>query len=561
MSSSSALNSLLSSSTASSSSSIDLSSLLTAATGSTSSGIDVSAAVAAAIYAAQAPERQWQAQQATIKSQIVALTSVQSATSALSADLDDLNNLTGSLASRSVTSSSPSQLSGTAVAGAAAGTHLITVNSLATSASWYSPSVASASAGIGSSTFVITKSDGTQTSFALGTGGLTSLTGLASAINGDSLGITANVINDANGSRLALVGNSSGSAANFTVQDGAATASSWSSASLASASTPLLASSFQVSSGVTNATITVQAGETLAQVASSINNAGPTLKASVVTDATGSHLAIAGKTGNVTVSSDPALTMTQASKGANASLTVDGVPVSSSTNTVTGAIPGLTLNLLGATSGTQTTLTVAANSDQIQSTLSQFVTDYNSAISLVNSQFMYNSGTQTQGTLGGDSVVRSLQGMLLSVAGYQASSSGTSSGTTLATLGSLGINMNDDGTLSLDSSKLSQVVQSNPSGLETFFQGTALNGFAASVQKQLKTFSDTAIGSLASEIGNLNSQYSSLQTNVNDYESGYIASQRTVLTAMYSKAEIALQELPATMKQLQAQLGSGSGNA
>ena len=64
MSSTSALNSLLSSSSSSSASPLNLSSLLTAATGASSTGIDVSSAVEAAVYAAQAPERQWQAEQA-----------------------------------------------------------------------------------------------------------------------------------------------------------------------------------------------------------------------------------------------------------------------------------------------------------------------------------------------------------------------------------------------------------------------------------------------------------------------------------------------------------------
>ena len=69
MSSTSALNSLLSSTSTSNTSGIDISSLLEAATGASSAGIDVTAAVNAAVTAAQAPEQAWQAQQATIQSQ------------------------------------------------------------------------------------------------------------------------------------------------------------------------------------------------------------------------------------------------------------------------------------------------------------------------------------------------------------------------------------------------------------------------------------------------------------------------------------------------------------
>jgi flagellar capping protein FliD len=78
----------------------------------------------------------------------------------------------------------------------------------------------------------------------------------------------------------------------------------------------------------------------------------------------------------------------------------------------------------------------------------------------------------------------------------------------------------------------------------------------------LSSYNNANSGSIAGEIANLNQQYTSLGTEVTDYESGYVASQRTLLTAMYSKAEIALQQLPTQLKQIQAELGNNgsSGN-
>ena len=118
--------------------------------------------------------------------------------------------------------------------------------------------------------------------------------------------------------------------------------------------------------------------------------------------------------------------------------------------------------------------------------------------------------------------------------------------------------MGNDGTLTLDSAKLASTIAANPSGIQNFFQGTALNGFAHATQTSLKPFTAPGSGTLAVDLKSLNAEYTDLQTHVNDYESGYIASQRTVLTAMYSKAEIALQQLPATLKDLQAQLGGST---
>ena len=120
--------------------------------------------------------------------------------------------------------------------------------------------------------------------------------------------------------------------------------------------------------------------------------------------------------------------------------------------------------------------------------------------------------------------------------------------------------MQDDGTLQLDSTKLNQVVASNPSSVQNFFQGTSSNGFANSMETQLNAFSQASSGTLSVDISNLTQQYNDLQSDVNNFESGYIASQKILLTTMYSNAEIALQSLPTTLKQIQAELNNNSGN-
>src|ERR1700758_2124881 len=97
--------SILSSATSSTDSAVNISSILAATTGATTPGIDVTAAVNAAIYAARAPERGWQADQATLTSQTNALTAIQTATQAVQNDMQALNSLTGPLAARSVASS------------------------------------------------------------------------------------------------------------------------------------------------------------------------------------------------------------------------------------------------------------------------------------------------------------------------------------------------------------------------------------------------------------------------------------------------------------------------
>ena len=95
----------------------------------------------------------------------------------------------------------------------------------------------------------------------------------------------------------------------------------------------------------------------------------------------------------------------------------------------------------------------------------------------MNAQFTDNGSGE--GVLAGDSVVRSLQSTLESAVDYMYTpSSGT---TTVPTLTSLGISMNKDGTLTVDSGALTSALQNNFGDVQNFFQGPALNGFANSI--------------------------------------------------------------------------------
>lgn len=449
------------------SSSIDLSSLLQAMTGASTPGIDVNSAVSSALYALEAPQRQWQAQQQTLQTQTTALNSVENDVSSLATALSALQDPLGGLAAMAVTSSQPSLVSASATDGTAAGSHVVVVNNLATTASWYSTYAASSSATLAAGSFSIQTSTGSAT-VTIGSG-VNTLDQVASYINQQNIGVTASVVNDAQGSRLAIVSNGSGSADDFTV--------------------------------------------------------------------TGTGLSF-----------------TQAVKGANASLTVDGIPISSASNTVTGAVNGLTLNLLGAAPQTQVNLSIAADSSQVSQAISNFVSAYNTAIGDVNTQFTYNAANKSSGPLASDSTMTMLQNDLLSAVSYQASGSGA-----FSTLGALGISMNDDGTLTLDSSTLNNAIQNNFSNVQNFFQGASSNGFAKLLNDQMSALTDPVSGAFTVDLNSISSTNTDLQNQINDFQT-YINAQQTYLTNEYSQAEILLQELPTQEAQIQAELGNSSGS-
>ena len=219
-------------------------------------------------------------------------------------------------------------------------------------------------------------------------------------------------------------------------------------------------------------------------------------------------------------------------------------------------IPGVTLSLQSADPGVQVTLGVTPDTSQVQSALQQFVNDYNTVVSDMNAQFTF-SGT-SEGVLATDSTVRDLQSDVLSALDYTYTpASGT---TTVPNLTSLGISVDNNGQLSLDSSTLQSVLQSNYSDVQSFFQGASLNGFANSFDQQLTSFISPADGAFTVDLQSLNTQYTDMQTNISDFKTNYIAPLQTQLQSEYSQAEIALQQLPNEMKEIQEELGENSSS-
>lgn len=470
MSSLSALNSLLDPSSA-----INLSAILEAATGSSSPGIDVNSAVSAAVTAAEAPEQNWEAQQTTLQNQATALTQLQSSSTNLDNDMQSLNSLTGPLSATIASSSNSTIVTGTSGSGSAIGNDVVVVNNLATTASWSSNTLANETTDLPPETFVITTASGASATITTGNG-IDTLDDLTKAINGENLGVTASVINDASGSRLAITSNTSGSAANFTV-----------------------------------------------------------------------------------TSSDSSFGFTQAEAGTNASLTVNGISVTSASNTVTGAIPGLTLNLLSASPGTAVTLSVAPDTSQASTAINQFVSDYNTLIGQLNTQFT-DTGSG-EGVLASDPSVRNLQSELLQALDYTAIPSSGDTSTTVSNLSSIGISVNSDGTLSVNSSTLNSALQNNYSDVQNFFQGSSLNGFANSLDQQLTSFISPSDGAFTVDLQSLTSENTTLQDDINNFQTNIIAPLQTQLQSEFSKAEIALQQLPNEIKDVDAELGENNSSS
>ena len=168
----------------------------------------------------------------------------------------------------------------------------------------------------------------------------------------------------------------------------------------------------------------------------------------------------------------------------------------------------------------------------------------------INNQYALDPSSGNEGVLAGDSMLRSLQSQLLGLAGTSTTAAGQ-----YVNLQSMGIEMQDNGTLQVNSSALSTALSSNYSAVQSFFQSTSPAGWGQTVSTQLQQMTDPTIGLVSADINGLNQTNQSLTDQINDFEVRMTTVQQQ-LTSQYDNLNTLLEEYPMQMQQVAAQLGS-----
>ncbi len=450
-------------------------------------GIDVNAVVSEIQDAQSGQLTAWQGDVTNLQTQATDLSGINSDLSNLASAVQGLTGTNGALTAVTASSSESEIVSASAQTGATAAIYNVVVNGLATTGTLYTDSVASASTSIlpagqssGNLTLQIGGSAGTTASIAITAGSNDTLTTLAASINAQSAtnswGITASVVTDANGARLAIYSQSTGS-------EGA--------------------------------------------------------------------LAVANNTTSLTF--EPPV------GGTNADITINGIPYASTTNSVTGAIPDVTLTLTSADPATPVTITVGPDSTSINNSIDNFVTEYNTVVGDINAQFAINPSTSLQGPLGPDTDLRILQSGLASDITY-ATTDAISASSGFNNLASLGITMNDDGTLTVNSATLASALTSNPGAVQNFFTNASATGFADNFNSDLTHLTDPSTGILNEDLASNQSQQSDLTTEITNFQA-QLASQKTQLDQEFSQVNANLEEYPFLLDEVTQELASISSSS
>jgi len=527
-------------------------------------GFNVSSTVAAIVGNLQGVETPWKTQLTKLQSEDTTISSLGTLFSKLSNDMSALTDFQGILAQKTGSSSDNNVVQLTAASPTAtAGTHSVEVKNLAKTSSGYLDAVTNGTDAL-SGSITLKVGTGSAQTITLGASNNT-LAGLASAINSSGVGVTASVLTDSSGSRLSLVSGTSGAKGNIQVSGNSIVDASNANTALGYNSTVAgLDASLTVDGvGLTSASNTVanlipgvtfqmlspsakQSDGSLEQIQVVIANDNASVESTVnsmVADYNSLMSAIHTQEGNDSSGNaeplfgSPTLTLLQQQllgglNAQNPNGYLDGIK--NSTDTLSGSIViqvgsgEAQVVTLDSTNNTLAGLASAINGKGI-GVMANVVTDR------TGSRLVLVSGTT--GASGALKVSSSITDATTSTAlNYN------SGGSDINSLATLGIGLNNDGTLSLNLATLNTVLDTDFAGVTGFFQNA--NSWGQSFSTMLHNAGNNSVTGILSLAAKANSSIeSTLNANISKEESLISIEQKSLTLELNSANEI-MQALP-----------------
>jgi flagellar hook-associated protein 2 len=335
-------------------------------------------------------------------------------------------------------------------------------------------------------------------------------------------------------------------------------------------------SSFASKDGSDPVSITIGPDDTsLASIRDKINGANAGVTASIITDASGARLSIRSATTGeengfkITASEDTddgdpdtGLSMLQydpsspdselsLNQGAlNAQATINGIAVESDSNTFANVSDGLSLTV-GQVSATPVDVQVTNDTASQTTAINAFVSAYNALNSYIHDQTKYDSGSSTAGPLIGDPSIIGFQNrMRETIAGNTTASS------MFSNLSSMGISVQTDGSLAVDSTKLSTALD-DPEQMQDFWTGDGTDGtstgFGVAFQNLVDQSLDPTDGQLTTRYTGLKAELSRNTDEQTDMQT-HLDAERARLTAQYEALDTTMAQMNALSSYVTQQM-------
>ena len=276
-------------------------------------------------------------------------------------------------------------------------------------------------------------------------------------------------------------------------------------------------------------------------------------------DDTGAEFAITGLASSVA-----GLTgATQVSVASNASVLVDGLAVQRSNNLFDGVLPGVSFTVARKTeTGAPLSFTIELDPEGMRTKLKEFVDAYNEVVKFVGDQNTFTTEAGAGGLLFGDGALEAIRSTLRRAVVEADRSLVTADTAGYSSLGLIGIDLQDDGTLEIDEEKLDLKLTGDLDRFSDFFRRaddatTATvdeRGILVKLEDMLKNLIDdsTALDGETKIDGLFDARKSSINRQIKDFDS-QIDQQERRLDALEQTLVAKFSALEQLMSGLQSQ--------
>ncbi len=214
---------------------------------------------------------------------------------------------------------------------------------------------------------------------------------------------------------------------------------------------------------------------------------------------------------------------------ANGNVVVNGVPIQPSNNQLTEVIPGVTIDLYTPTTGGAASVELVRDTSAVKTKMESLVKAYNDANTMLNTVYDPKSTVETYGaTLAGNTIVNSIRTQMREIIFPQVSTGSSD----LRGFRDMGLSLDKDGVMTLDSGKLDEVLNTKFDEAVTMLTGNSEN---------LSAYSSAPSGAVGSAFKSISAMLTS---------TGTIATQSANLTKRITEYKDELTKLETRMTQL-----------
>jgi flagellar hook-associated protein 2 len=302
---------------------------------------------------------------------------------------------------------------------------------------------------------------------------------------------------------------------------------------------------------------------TLKGIADAINAKKTGLTASILSDSSGARLVLKSATGTsqaFTLSGTGDLSQLDVGVGAtgstinataqDAKVALDGVEAKYPTNSISGMIPGARIDLVAAQVGTKVAIGASSPTTAISDAVTNFVATYNEVFKAVQAAVDPITGPLRTDPAAKD-LLRQLKSLTLTELVPGASSDVPSK------LADIGVKTNRDGSLSVDTSRLSKVLATYPNDIEKIFAS------GAALSKAMSTIASNA-ASITTGLGASADNYTKQQAKVADEKDKVVtdtAALRERMTQQFAAMDSKVAAYKSTQSFLTQQIAAWNANS